>query len=102
VTGANEGEVLRRGGESTKYLIRAVRDPRRWIAAHVLLSILCGETVSSGEDYYVADRISPDEWNHLRVDVRADGSVGIDASQRDAIEGMWTERASLSARLPKH
>lgn len=96
VAGEAEQEVLRQGRECTPELIGALRDPTRWIAAHVLLSMLWGDQMRSESSVHG----SVVELNHLRIGLRADGSVLVDPSQRGRIERMWKSRTQYVSASP--
>jgi hypothetical protein len=76
------GEAARRlaelGEQAIPELLRALSDPGRFAAAHVLLTRL------SGVEYQAYP-----EWNGLKVDIAADGTVTIDPDQRLDLAKRW-------------
>jgi hypothetical protein len=64
------------------FLIAALGDESRFVAAHVLLTQL-----QRG-----SHPVSAAEWNHLRVELHADGRVVIPSGQREQIQKLWTQK----------
>jgi hypothetical protein len=78
VTSPGAQRLLRYGTASAHRLVAALSDPDRFVAAHVILTLVSG----------VAHDTYPD-WNGLTVDIGADGRVGIDPDQRFALVRRW-------------
>jgi len=78
--GEPEQRVLRSGSACRPFLIAALADESRFVAAHVLLTQMQrGEWPVSGA-----------EWNHLKVTLYADGRVEIPVGQKAEIQRLWT------------
>jgi hypothetical protein len=77
-----EQRLLAAGSPCRPFLIEALDDESRYIAAHVLLT----------EMQHGAYPVSAAEWNHLRVELHADGRVEIPSGQRQEIQRLWTEK----------
>ncbi|MDB6109491.1 MAG: hypothetical protein JWR69_1241 [Pedosphaera sp.] len=82
VTGISEAEeqVLRSGLACRPFLIAALADESRFVAAHVLLT-----KMQDG-----SSPVSAETWNHLTVKLDADGHVEIPTVQRAEIQRLWT------------
>ena len=81
--GETEQRVLRSGSACRSFLIAALADESRFVAAHVLLTQIQGGTSQS---------VSAAEWNQLKVTLHADGRVEIPAGQRTEIQRLWTRQ----------
>lgn len=79
--GELEQRVLAAGSPCRPFLIGALGDDSRFVAAHVLLTPM--------EHSYP---VSAAEWNHLRVELHADGRVEIPSDQKQEIERLWTQK----------
>lgn len=79
--GEAEQSVLHCGSACRPFLIAALADESRFVAARVLLT-----QMQSG-----SSPISSAEWNHLKVTLHADGRVEIPAGQRAEIQSLWTQ-----------
>jgi hypothetical protein len=77
--------VAAAGANAIRPLRRALRDPGKYVAAHVLLTWLTGPYCSSGSAF-----------NGLRVTLHADGRTTI-ADQRAEIEKFWASSPSKQA-----
>lgn len=86
VVGKNEKWVLETEMNAEPYLLRALDDPGKWIAAHVLLTKRWG---CKHPGYSYENEI---RWNGLDVNFLADGSLIIDESQQPAIRQYWIEK----------
>lgn len=74
--------ILLRGRGCVPRLVRALDDDSRFAAAHVLLSyLLQSSRFLSGGD-----------WDHLHVDLTADGRTVISTSQKAELKQLWRER----------
>jgi hypothetical protein len=67
------------------WLLEALDDPNRWVAAHVLLTMRHTE-------HYAASKSIEGRWNGLAVELMADGSSHIDEKQQAAIRTFWRSR----------
>jgi len=83
IVGANEQLVEVTSVNVEPYLLLALDDPNRWIAAHVLLTARHPE---------FGTRFDTSHWNGLEVRVRGDGPPRIDPKQQDAIREFWRKR----------
>jgi hypothetical protein len=79
--GESEQRVLAGGSPCRPFLIEALNDDSRYVAAHVLLTQM--------ERSYP---LSAAEWNHLRVELHADGRVEIPSGQRQEIQRLWAQK----------
>jgi hypothetical protein len=70
-------ELLDSGDAAVPPLVGALEDPARFVAAHVLLTVLSG----------VEHGTTP--WNGLHVDLAADGRAEVDESQRGELARRW-------------
>jgi hypothetical protein len=80
--GEAEKRVLAGGTECRPFLIAALGDESRFVAAHVLLTHLQRGSYP----------VSAAEWNHLQVELLADGSVSIPSGQKAQIQNLWNPR----------
>lgn len=80
--GESERGVLAKGLRCRRYLIEALEDNSRFVAAHVLLTMMECDSYS----------LSAAEWNHLQVTLYAGGHVEIPIDQRPAIQKLWTQK----------
>jgi len=69
------------GKKANPSLLSAMRDPNRFAAAHVLLS----------EINLREQQLSSAEWNHMRIDLYADGTVDLHPRQAEKLERYWKE-----------
>lgn len=76
--------LLDLGRLSSPALRKALSDPAKFVAAHVLL------TQIEKKEY----QISASHWNNLSVDLHADGTVDIHPEQIEKIMAMWKEEPS--------
>ena len=67
-------------------LLDALSDPQRFVAAHVLLTKICGGEYS----------LSATNWNDLSVRLFADGRSEISAQQIPKLQQLWSSRACPS------
>jgi hypothetical protein len=78
-----EGEVAKQlfsfGSYPTPALIAALDDPEKFVAAHVLLTLI----------HYKQFSTSASQWNGLTVELHANGDVVIDPGQIPTIKAMW-------------
>ncbi len=79
--GESEQRVLAAGASCRPFLVEALNDESRYVAAHVLLTKM--------ERTYP---LSAAEWNHLRVELHADGRVEIPDGQRPQIQRLWAQK----------
>ncbi|TAH35242.1 MAG: hypothetical protein EYC70_13480 [Planctomycetota bacterium] len=70
-------QLLAAGDVAVPQLIAALEDESRFVAAHVLLTLL------SGVEYHTVP------WNGLKVDIAPDGQARVDAGQRPALVRRW-------------
>ena len=80
--GEPERRVMAAGSPCRPFVIEALGDESRYVAAHVLLT----------EMQQGAYPVSATEWNHLRVELHADGRVEIPSGQRQEIQRLWTQK----------
>jgi hypothetical protein len=80
--GETEQQVLRCGSACRPFLIAALSDESRFVAAHVLLT----QMQRGGFP------LSAAEWNHLKVELHADGRVEIPAGQKAEIQRLWAQQ----------
>jgi len=78
--GEQEQRVLTAGLACRPYLIEALGDESRYVAAHVILSQMTRTYTFSAA-----------EWNHLQVNVLADGHVEIPPGQMPTIQAFWMQ-----------
>jgi hypothetical protein len=78
--GDAEQRVLDCGAACRPFLVAALADESRFVAAHVLLTKMQKGSVP----------ISAAEWNHLKVTLHADGGVEIASGQQAEIQRLWT------------
>jgi hypothetical protein len=78
--GAPELKLLQSGPSCRRYVVEALADESRYVAAHVILT-----QMEPGYSF------SPTEWNHLRVIVHPDGRTEIPDEQRAEIQKLWTQ-----------
>jgi hypothetical protein len=67
------------GDAAVPHLLRALHDPQRYAAAHVLLTRIAGEPYSADAE----------GWNGLRVSLHADGRVDVFAEDIPALAQKW-------------
>jgi hypothetical protein len=79
VTGDSAKELLESGGEIVPQLMKALEDPSKFIAAHVLLTLITKVQYSSLP------------WNGLALDISADNKVSVDPDSRAAILRQWQD-----------
>jgi hypothetical protein len=84
ITGAGSAEVLKVGDAAVPALIGALDEPDKFAAAHVLLT----QIQMAGVDR----PLSASQWNGLRVDLSADGSVRVYPEQREELKAFWRAR----------
>jgi hypothetical protein len=77
IVGDSARQLLAIGDDAFPHLISALEDESRFIAAHVLLTML------SGVEYYTAP------WNGLEIELSAEGEVRIDVRQRFELARLW-------------
>lgn len=77
VAGQPARQLLAAGEIAIPQLIGALEDESKFVAAHVLLTLL------SGVEYH----ISP--WNGLRIDLLSDGRAQFDVHQRIELARRW-------------
>jgi hypothetical protein len=80
--GVDESQVLAAGPACRPFLIAALDDDDRYVAAHVIL------TQMSRREY----SISGAAWNKLEVDLYGNGKVVIPNGQREKIKRLWTDK----------
>ncbi|MCX5673878.1 MAG: hypothetical protein NTX87_02620 [Planctomycetota bacterium] len=84
--GENEAWVRKAQFTLAKSLLKALDDPERWVAAHVLLTFQFGDIPKA------APKDPRRYFNGLQVVILPDGKVAIDPAQRAAIRDAWYER----------
>jgi hypothetical protein len=77
-----ERRLLAAGPPCRPFVLDALDDDSRFVAAHVVLTQL-----QSGPQ-----SMSASEWNHLTVNILADGRVVIPDGQKDAIKKLWVQK----------
>jgi hypothetical protein len=80
--GEAERNIAARGSACRPFLVEALDDDSRFVAAHVLLTHIQKKPWS----------VSGAEWNHLRVELFADGRVEIPNGEKEKIKKLWTQR----------
>jgi hypothetical protein len=70
-------ELLDLGDFTIPWLVRALEDESKFVAAHVLLTLL------SGVEYHTTP------WNGLKVDILPDGQAQFDVGQRFELARRW-------------
>jgi hypothetical protein len=90
VDGAASKELLALGAGARPALILALDDPERYAAAHVLLTHL---------EMYEGKSIdnSAAEWNHLRVNLLANGTIQLYPEQRAELKAFWLKSLKRGA-----
>jgi hypothetical protein len=78
--GDAEQRVLQSGPMCRPFLIAALADESRFVAAHVLLTQMQPGSVP----------ISSAEWNHLEVTLDPEGRAEIPVEQKTEIQALWT------------
>jgi hypothetical protein len=80
-------------------LLPLLDDPDRFVAAHVLLSLVNWKHWkfhdSSSPDYF---GITPHNWGPLEVHINVNGSVFIDPAQAKKISNFWHEKLNAPER----
>ena len=84
IEGQASKSVMALGESAVSALIRALDDPSRFAAAHVLLTEIKMRGVSRP--------LSARDWNGLRVELSADGHVQLHPEQREELKVFWRER----------
>ncbi len=84
IHGSGSKKVLELGKAAVPDLVRALDDPDRFAAAHVLLT----EIEMAG----VSRRLDAAQWNGMRVELFADGSVRLHPEQREELKAFWKAR----------
>ena len=78
--GKPEKKILTLGTSCRPFLIEALSDRSRYVAAHILLIKMQPGGYFEG---------SSSEWNHLRIDLYGDGRVVISNGQQPKIRRLW-------------
>jgi hypothetical protein len=78
LSGEGYEALLKQGERSVPALVAALDDEGTFVKAHVLLTEISGVTHPTFPT-----------WNGLEVEMRADGEVRIDPSQRHALTERW-------------
>lgn len=92
IEGANEQWVLNTPLDPKPLLLDALEDPKRWVAAHVLLTKRW--SLETGQSY----KCGAEAYNDLRVSLFADGSVTIEASEQAKIRKKWHDIVGVPER----
>ena len=82
IEGPASCEVLKADAPAVPALLEALHDRERYIAAHVLLT-------------YIVDRewrLSASNWNGLKVDLLANGSIVFDPADQEVLRERWAVR----------
>ncbi len=79
VEGKSAKQLLGLGKQASPALRKALSNPDKFAAAHVLL------TQIEKKEY----QMSASHWNNLKVDLHADGTVNLHLEQIDKIKAMW-------------
>ena len=79
-------QLLGLGRQASPVLRKALSDPEKFVAAHVLL------TQIEKKEY----EVSASHWNNLQVGLNADGTVDLHPEQIDKIKAMWKKEPSGS------
>jgi hypothetical protein len=77
IVGDGAKQLLASGSVAIPGLVSALEDESKFVAAHVLLTLL------SGVEYHTAP------WNGLEVELRAENEVHIDSRQRFELARRW-------------
>jgi hypothetical protein len=75
---AEAERIAARGEEAIPGLLHALRDPDRFVAAHVLLTQIAGDEYETFPS-----------WNGLRVSLEPDDGVAVDPGQREQLARRW-------------
>ena len=81
IKGSTAKQLLSLGGQASPALRKALSEPGKFAAAHVLL------TQIEKKEY----QISASHWNNLKVDLHADGTVDLHPEQIGKIKALWEE-----------
>ena len=81
--GEPERRLVALGSGCRQSLINALDDTSRFVAAHVLLTTITRRHFPGNPYSY---------WNHLEVNLYADGHVDIPVAQKDKIRRLWTQK----------
>jgi hypothetical protein len=84
ISGAS-AEVITIGGGAIPFLYEALKDPNRYVAAHVLLTHLVLKTW----------KLNSKDWNHLVIDSFGPASDQTVKDQRIAIDRFWAAQRNL-------
>lgn len=84
--GSTAKRLLGLGRQASPSLRKALSDPTRFVAAHVLLTHI------EKKEY----QVSAYHWNNLEVDLHADGTTDLHPEQIEKIKAMWKEEPSGS------
>lgn len=87
IQGVAAQELLNLGKAANDVLIRALADPDRFAAAHVLLTHI----------NHKGFNLSASEWNGLRVILRADGRTILYPEQRTELQEYWRRELQSSS-----
>ena len=82
VRGEAAERLIEFGPAADSALVRALGDPHRFAAAHVVLTTI----------HVTELELSASEWNGLRVDLPADGRTRLFPEQRAELQRRWRER----------
>jgi len=80
--GEVERSVQAAGSPCRPFLVEALDDDSRFVAAHVLLTHIQKKPWP----------VSGAEWNHLRIQLYTDGRVEVPNGQKERIKGTLTQR----------
>lgn len=82
VSGNAAQYLLKAGPEATPLLLKALHDPSKYVAAHVILTLRNTEAL----------RPSASEWNDLSIELRPDRTVRYDVRQMATLQELWARR----------
>jgi hypothetical protein len=86
IVGDSARQLLARGDDAIPRIIDALEDESKFVAAHVLLTML------SGVEYHTAP------WNGLEIDLSAGDEVRIDPRQRFELARRWRAWQGVTPR----
>lgn len=83
-------ELVQAGEVFIPALLDALLDPQRFVVAHVVLTRITGVRYETFPT-----------WNGLGVELRADGTVNIDAEQRHLLHRRWRSYFQMKPQIDK-
>jgi hypothetical protein len=87
--GEDERWILNTRADPDPFLLAALDDPQRWVAAHVLLTERHMAELGQRPDAPLRYRWGTSNYNGMRADMSYRGVVIIDEKQRTEIRAFW-------------